>query len=398
MALAIGEFVAVQYVGHALYHERFIIGKTRFVGWYIVLTPDLDVYAEELDARNTDLTHVLPLERSGDNGGLRRAQFYRFRRAPEDEPTWGRLTAAARLAGDTFATPGGILLPAHEGAPAVGRPGVVPVAPRPEPAPPRATLENFPGEVWIYAEAQPGCEKGSRPASLEGAVGFGRRGVLPIPGGSIFIKSELAGTPVETEVADLRVLPVKFDQQGERRRTFRSALEAMTDDDPEGGLVVLKGPRTVMWMLKDMESNGGDPVQHYEWWHRVSKLPEGDRANYEMEVLCRVLFTLATTDQLNLPALSGAEMLCRRISLIKEAHRVSPSQPDYSASDYFMGWGSRRAGATLPPQLTSHVAEALRNDAAIAKEARKAREEQVLRRVKKTDKKGGKGHAAGADG
>eukprot|EP00959_Pyramimonas_sp_CCMP1952_P320377 6704631-Pyramimonas_sp.AAC.1 len=42
---------------------------------------------------------------------------------------------------------------------------------------------------------------------------------------------------------DLRVLPVRFDGTGRRRRTFADAVTHMTDDMPEGGLD-LTGPRT----------------------------------------------------------------------------------------------------------------------------------------------------------
>ena len=58
----------------------------------------------------------------------------------------------------------------------------------------------------------------------------------------------------------------------------------------------------------------------------------------------------------------GAELICRRLHVIREAHRASPGQPDYSAAGHIMGWKSKRS---------AH---------AIAKEARKAKEEQSLRR------------------
>ena len=73
---------------------------------------------------------------------------------------------------------------------------------------------------------------------------------------------------------------------------------------------------------------------------------------------------------------------------------MSPSAPDYSASDYFMGWGSRRAGSTIAPALVAHVAEELRNDYAIVKEQRKAKEEKVLRGKNKGTSKGKPSEAA----
>ncbi len=101
-------------------------------------------------------------------------------------------------------------------------------------------------------------------------------------------------------------------------------------------------------------------------------------------------------DQLNLPNLSGIELLMRRRALIREAHRISPSAPDYSAAHHFMGWTRRRdAGATHAP-LTKFVAEQLRDEAAISKEGRKAREERSLRTTG-PGRKANKGRGRGGD-
>ena len=89
---------------------------------------------------------------------------------------------------------------------------------------------------------------------------------------------------------------------------------------------------------------------------------------------------MLTVDQLNAPCLQSAELLVRRMQVIREAHRVSPSAPDYSSADIMMGWRYRRAGQGVDAALAAHVANELKNEAAIAKEARKAREEADLRR------------------
>eukprot|EP00959_Pyramimonas_sp_CCMP1952_P113974 2383332-Pyramimonas_sp.AAC.1 len=71
--------------------------------------------------------------------------------------------------------------------------------------------------------------------------------------------------------------------------------------------------------------------------------------------------------------------MSRRLALIKEAHRVSPSQPDYTATNQLMGWSRRAGGAAISPGLSAHVADQLRQEAAIMKEARKARVEAAAR-------------------
>ena len=105
----------------------------------------------------------------------------------------------------------------------------------------------------------------------------------------------------------------------------------------------------------------------------MNDIAKGDRSVYEMQVIGNVLFHMATIDQLNMGNLSSAELLARRYQVIKEAHRISPGQPDYSMSDVMMGWAHRKAGVSV--DLSKYVAAELKDRAAVQKEARKAREE-----------------------
>ena len=108
----------------------------------------------------------------------------------------------------------------------------------------------------------------------------------------------------------------------------------------------------------------------------MEEISKNDRSIYEMEVIAKVVEAFVMTDQLNLPNLKGGELLLRRWQLIKEAHRISPMSPDYSSSKFFMGW-DRESG--VQSGLSKHVSEKLKDEAAIAKEARKAREEMASR-------------------
>lgn len=93
-------------------------------------------------------------------------------------------------------------------------------------------------------------------------------------------------------------------------------------------------------------------------------------------------------DQINAPALQSAELLCRRMLVIREAHRINPNAPVYSAADIYMGWRFRKSGQGYDAALAAHVTEELKAEASIAKEARKAREEQNLKRRQGPNKKG----------
>eukprot|EP00971_Amphidinium_carterae_P125009 2476674-Amphidinium_carterae.1 len=96
---------------------------------------------------------------------------------------------------------------------------------------------------------------------------------------------------------------------------------------------------------------------------------------------------MVTRDQLNVPSLTSAELLCRRVQLIKQAHAVSGVAPDYSSSELFLGLGQTRAGA-VNPQLSDFVSKGMKAEAEILKEARKAKEEKAA--AKKKGKGGGR--------
>ena len=157
---------------------------------------------------------------------------------------------------------------------------------------------------------------------------------------------------------------------------------------------MLSGPRTCMWVLRSWRDAGLTPVTHHANWVRTARIPDGDRAVHEHEVLARILDAMVTVDQLNAPALQSAELCCRRLQLIEDAHSVSPSSPDYSAADEYMGCATHRQGAAVAPDLQEHVAISMRDKAAILKEARKAKDEQKIRR----GKGGGKTDAGGSCG
>ena len=339
-----GDYLLLCYAvpGPALYHVRRVMGLSAYPGWFVVLTPDFDFYVEECDPRNPDLQDIRMLGRARDgSAGLAGAQLNQFAGDPAAEAGFSQWQADCRLLAHTFVPPGAPVLPVHMGAAAGAGPPGAP-APAPAPAGP-APLTDVAGEIWVYAEDGTGFQKGDAVGGHAGALGFDDRGVLRLAGGhTAFIRRIPTGTAGDFKCLDLRILPVVFDGQGERKRTWAGAVEDMNDEEPEGGLLGVTAPRTALWNCKDIAENGGNPKAHVEWWARHSKIPEGDRSSYEMEVLGAVVYAMGCIDQLNLPALTSAELIFRRMALIKEAHRLSPSSPDYSASDYFMGWSGRR--------------------------------------------------------
>ena len=207
----------------------------------------------------------------------------------------------------------------------------------------------------------------------------------------MFVKKVPQTDVARFKLQDLRILPVAFDAQGVRRREFNLCVSLMTDTPPQGGGLQLTGPSTAINVLKGLRDQNFTPTTFHDHWVRTSEIPTGNRSIYEHECLSRILESLVTIDQLNIGALQGVELLVRRMQVIREAHRISPASPDYSAADHFMGWKYKRA-AQVDADLAAHVATELKNEAAIAKESRKAREEQKQRR-QGPPKKGGDGGA-----
>ena len=109
-------------------------------------------------------------------------------------------------------------------------------------------------------------------------------------------------------------------------------------------------------------------------------VPESDRVRHEHGLLCDVLQTAMTYDQLEVSALASMELFARRLQFIEEAYSASPKAPKFDGQTHFMGQG--RTHVAIAPALKAHVAAELRDEAAVSKERRKAREEAALRKDK----------------
>lgn len=363
-----------------LWHTRLLLAPTTGSNW-VVVTPDHDIFEEEMAGSNVDLTGFHYCGPSGQiPPHIPAARVYGFQPLTPAElgqfMTQGRALAAQ-------------LNPAPAGAPPSAAPGVAPVA--------NPVVIN---DSWVAMEQLGHFKRGDviavDPSPLpQGAVILGDRAIMPVGGGSIALCKMPASEVLSFTLEDLRVLPVHFDAEGSRRREFNRCVELMRGESPQGGGLQLTGPPTCLNLMKSLRDQGFTPSTFHEHWIRASEIPRGDRSTYEHECLSRILESMICVDQINAPALQSAELVCRRMLVIREAHRVNPSSPDYSAADHYMGWKYRRSGQGLDASLAAHVASELKAEAQVAKEARKAREEQNLRRA---DGKGRHNPKKGGDG
>jgi len=389
----------------------------------IILTPDGDIYDEGLTKEHADIAAVRFAASSWPPPlGISRLQVYRFQAEPSDPELAAALDSAQAAARVLWASEHGGAMPVGEVLLPLDVPAAVDhVAPAPAAVEsPRSVQSDgrrgqlravrgdvhedprpYDGFVWALDEdlSGPDWKKGKLVSLPPGSFGDQQRAIGPAPiaaghaGLACYRSVDPAATPRAVE-RDARILPVKFDGQGERHRVFQEAVSLMSAGELPGGFG-LEGPRTLLPLLKSFVQQGGSPELSHMEWKRNSAVPSGDRAVYEDEALCLALQFLSTIDQINVPNLKGCELMGRRIQLIREAYRISPSAPDFSASDHFMGWGRRRGGEAAQQSFTSYVADQLRTEASIAKESRKAREEKNLRAHRPNPK--GKGKGEGAD-
>ena len=116
---------------------------------------------------------------------------------------------------------------------------------------------------------------------------------------------------------------------------------------------------------------------------------------HEHQLLSRAVDFAVMYDGLNAPNLGCIEVLIRRMQLLESAHLDDPKAPNYEGGDLFMGHGDRPGGVLIAPDLRTHVATRLRDDASVRKEQRKAKEE---RRLARGGREGGRGRGRGGGG
>jgi hypothetical protein len=186
---------------------------------------------------------------------------------------------------------------------------------------------------------------------------------------------------------DARILLIKRDEEsGERWRDFRSV--AQTSHVQEFADWPLDGPRTALWLCKEIAKSGGGPVQHHTRWRTAYRVEEADRACHEHEFLCTLLEVAGSYDQLDLGCLASVETVCRRLQLLEET-KSGGGMAAFEGAKHFLGY--RRTGPLLAPSLSNHVSSQLSQQVSIMKEMRQHADEKKLSREKPNAKGGGKG-------
>ena len=379
------------------WHVRLLLSCVVETTW-IVMSPDGDIFAEDISAGNPDLQgwRLRPADRSVPFGILAN-QIYDFHpRVMAPQLAQLLIEGAAHADSERIlrgvAPPLPVLAPAPPaaglGPAAAAAAGAALVAAALPPPAPAFGLAPLAGAIGGAAGGIGG---------YVGGVGAGLAGLAAAIGGGAALPA--AGAAASGSEDDARTLPITRDHDGKRFKEFREgALACKTcdfDDWP------VEGPRTLKWVLGFILENGTTPMGMHQAWRTNCRMQPGDGPVVEHEGWCRVLQLLISYDQLDGANLAACELIGRNIQRIQEKHKeklISSSGDDGMGGEtsLFMGMthGSR-AGLCVSPALQQWMGKQLQEEAILTKERRKAREERALARIPapKRNAKGGTGAA-----
>ena len=213
--------------------------------------------------------------------------------------------------------------------------------------------------------------------------GEGAAPILPIamPPGAAPVGPPDAG---ET-MAEVRVLAVHW-QNGDRYQPFKEVVPQLREFRFAGD--GLEGDLSILEYLKELSRTGTTPTVRSRAWASDTLSSAADRSGFEHFTLSKVLEVALECDQLNVACIAAFEICARRLQLIEYAHSANPGNPDYTLSDFYMGFASKRGSVIVSKTLAKHVAAKAAERSSTLKESRKFAEEQRLRKKGKGDGKG----------
>jgi len=383
-AMNVGAEALVRYdvAGEVVWHKRLLLAQVHQTEW-IVVTPDWDLYAEELNpVLNDDVTSVRMLRPGGIiPPGVDPARIYDFANIITDAEKAELYAEGEGLAQAERARRG---LPAPVVVPAAVGVAVDPA----------------------LANGDDGLGAGGL-AALNAALGHGAPGGPP-PGPIAPVAPAIAPAAVQPHHAgalamegrpwpplgDARSLPVRLDNLGRRHRDLRDCSTLMTEDTFDDWPV--RGPRTTLWCLKHMVEQAGNPTAWHAKWKLLAALKDTDETCIAHATACHTLELLARYDQMNIPNLAAAELLSRQIQLIEERRREETLREEAGKkqkhdsmigagidSYLYMGNSASRDGLCICPLLQDWISLELQKESSILKERRKAREERNLQKPAK---------------
>ena len=387
--------VLVEYevAGPRLYHER-LVAEHVTGEQYIVITPDEDIYMEELSLLNSDLRSlrvkpsdaVLP-------GGVGIAEVYPL-------PAWGandlaRLREAARLEGERERRVG--VAPA---------PVPAPVAPAGVAAPasdPREDDLSFPAGTlrWLAAEAFEGVKYGQEISGVGSPLVKGSKAIHTLAGGKVIFIECVDGGELQTFLnkpsrCDPRVLPLEFNAMQQPERSLKDLASQCVERKMMWSLA---GPRTARWCVAYLAIENLGFEGHHERLRQVSRADASSWGIQEHFQVSMALRHALLVDQLDAFNLLTVEIQFRRLQTIEYSYSEKAKEFESKAvggrlsleeQTSFGGVTRQYSTLMICPDLLDHVKAETEKEASLAKNLRKAREEReaARRAAKKPGKQG----------
>ena len=445
MALEPGDIVLLRYnvAGRPLYHERLILCLVPGdPGNYGVLTPDMDVFLEEIRGNNDDLhsfhasdgishrPHIianspihgfdLPYPTAEEMRGYVRDACLQAASPlpplPLNVEVHGAgplfVPAAIVAAGVAAAALGvvavGAAVPLAGGAVvALGGPplggvlGGIPVAGvlNAIPLPWLNGLVPIPG-CWVLDEPHINYDIGqpfTLPPHIIPPIGSTRI-ICQVDAEESVLKFLSGGVDLSGYVSarssflgsDRRVLECPLVADGKTVTLLLNEMSVQPGGLPHG----LDSAPTAPWFFQEVAQSGKSFSLRDSTWKAESGVNPHLPLAYEHEVES-IFFDIAImTDRLIVKYLASCEWLARRMQLQDYAVLENPSAPSFEGARFFMGKGSHLGGALMSPALQALVAQEVSQEAALYTEKMKsleARKDQDGGKNTKTPKGGDKG-------
>ena len=395
----LNRYVLVRYNvgGPELWHERLALEHVAGEE-YVIVTPDRDLYVEELSAANEDLIGVRARPARGVlPPGIAAAAVYPLPPWTAAELTAIRGEARQLLAAERNQRGGG------GGAPVAG-PAEAEAAGKGKVVEPYMT-----GQLkWLSCEKCGNFVYGQEIAGVTEALAKDAKAIYEAGEGVKLFVQCVDGGDRESFLGrntrgDSRILPVQWNALGQPERTLREVASLSQEAEVKWSL---PGPRTSLWCINYLAIEGLGFEGHHERLRQMCRLEPtswGIQEHFQVSMAVRQALLVDQLDGCNLLSI---EVQFRRLQTIEFSYAEKAKDAEakgaggrLSLEEQVSFGGVTRQFSTLMicPSLLEHVKTETEKEAVLAKSLRKAREEREAARKAAVAKKGAKGQQGGGE-
>ena len=368
--------------GPRLWHERLVLAHVQ-EETYIVLTPDEDMYEEELSLLNTDIRslRVKPANNRLPPGVVA-AEVYPL-------PVI-RANALARYQAEAQRMVGQGPGAVEVASPVQGAGGA------PIMAVDIDTAEGFATGVlkWLAAEDGPGVQYGQEVQGVSIPTVRGCKHVHQGADGKQLFVECVDGADYEAfmrrpATRDIRILPVHYNALGQPERSLKEVAAECSEAKVRW---TLSGPRTARWCVNYLAIENLGFEGHHERLRQVTKADASSWGIQEHFQVSMALRQALLVDQLDAYNLLTIEVQFRRLQTIEFSYSEKAKEMEAKAvggrlsleeQTTFGGVVRQYSTLMVCPDLLSFVKEETEKEASLAKNLRKAREEREAARRQK---------------